>query len=768
MKKISLFLFLLVTSFVFAETVIFSDKFSNINNWNNTDLTGANPTNGIWKMINGSTDTFVLFQSYSINAAQTDYVNDGLPENGALSLKNSMNCASYSKVYIDFESIFQYPTGGTTTPNTAGRGYLEISTNNTSWTTALTLSANEAIVRRLDISQWAGSQATVYIRFRYQSNFSGYWQLNNLKVYNPDQVNVGVFNVSTNPTIRTQNGIQMLGFVLYNYGSDTVKNVSLDFKSDAAATPEALNLAVTIPPLSSVSRNEGLNWMCPNPGIFQTNLAVKNVNGGSNANTLNTNFNKLAIVYGGSNLNPRIPLFEVFTSSTCPPCNPGNANLHSIIDSKDSNEYNVLKFQQDFPGTGDPYATDELVSRRGYYGINSIPRMEIDGEWDGNANSFTEALYGQAIATQSFFDLKGTFFADTTKKEISVSLDIKPLTKLFTGEFRVHYAVVERLTTKNKKTNGETSFSQVVKKMLPDVNGTLLENVSASLMNANSTFKHSIVYSQKGSYRLPADGTAGNRINLSIGNTVENFNNLYVVAWVESKTEGLVLQSARLTKSSSATGGGGGGGGTLSVSDSVFKSVDSNASLTVSNTEVTKYKKLTAGKEYSWVITSTSLPSYWSMLSICDKFDCYFPPILSAKKFTADADSTKNFLKIDIQHNKKTGYGYVVLAVYDKLDSANTVKTTKFSLLVKKGTGGTGSVSKVEDAKDFYLADNKLYFTSDVLPVRFNIVTIDGKQVYTQSVTNGIEDINASIAKGVYFIEVEYSNKTPQILKVQF
>ena len=69
---------------------------------------------------------------------------------------------------------------------------------------------------------------------------------------------------------------------------------------------------------------------------------------------------------------------------------------------------------------------------------------------------------------------------------------------------------------------------------------------------------------------------------------------------------------------------------------------------------------------------------------------------------------------------------------------------------------------------DFYFADNRLYFTSDVLPVKFNIVTIDGKQIYTQFVTNDTENINANIAKGVYFIEVEYTNKTSQILKVQF
>lgn len=759
MKKISLLLILFVTRVASGETVIFSDKFSNINSWNNTDLTGGNPAAGIWKMLNGSTDTLVWFQSYAINAAKTDYLNDGLPENGALSLKNALNCSSYSKVFIDFESIFQYPTGGNTTPNTSGRGYLEVSTDNSSWTKALTLSANEAIIRRLDISQWAANQATFYVRFRYESDFSGYWQLNNLKIYNPDKTNLGILAI-TSAVERIADNIQFIDYYLYNYGSDTVKSATLDFKENPSATASTVSEAsLNIPPLSGKSISSSLTWMCPK-GIYKNNLTVKTVNGVTNSNTTYTSASRLAIAYGDVT-KVRVPLFEIFTSSTCPPCKPGNENLHSIIDTKDSGEFNVLKFQQDFPGTGDPYATIETVNRRGFYDINSIPRMEIDGGWDGNANSFTETEYATATAKKSFFDITGTYTSDTVKKEISVSLDIKPLTNLFTGEFRVHYAVAERITTKNKKTNGETSFTQVVKKMLPDENGTLLENVSSNLMTANLTSKHSIIYSQKGSYRLPADGTSGNRINLSLGNTVENFNNLYVVAWIESQTEGMVLQSARLTKSSS------GSGGTLAVTDSVFKSVDSNASLTALNMEVTKQMKLTTGKQYTWFITNTTIPSNWSLVSICDKFDCFYPPITGKHKFTAEADSTKNFIKVDIKHNKYTGYGYVVINLYDSLDSAASVKTTKYSLLVKKGSGGTGAITMVEDAQDFYYSDNKLYFTGSNKPVNYNVMSLDGKVIVSNKIEGTTEQI-PTLPKGIYLIEVEFKNSKPQILKAEF
>ena len=222
-------------------------------------------------------------------------------------------------------------------------------------------------------------------------------------------------------------------------------------------------------------------------------------------------------------------------------------------------------------------------------------------------------------------------------------------------------------------------------------------------------------------------------------------------------TQRVVIQSARLAKFSSA------GGGTLAVSDSAFKSVDSNASLTLSNTEVSINKKLTAGKEYSWMITNTSLPSYWSMLSVCDKFDCYFAPIVGTKKFTAVADSTKNFIKVDIQHNKKTGYGYVVLAVYDRLDSAATVKTTKFSLLVKKGTGGTGSVSRVEDASDklLHYFDNKIFVDIEFNGAQLEVYDIKGQLVLNTKVNADNIDFTP-LNNGIYIARI---SRDGEILK---
>ena len=350
---------------------------------------------------------------------------------------------------------------------------------------------------------------------------------------------------------------------------------------------------------------------------------------------------KLAIAYGTIN-NSRTPLFEVFTSSTCPPCKPGNENLHGIIDSKDSNEFNVLKFQQDFPGTGDPYATTETVNRRGYYGINSVPRMEIDGGWDGNANSFSAALYNDAIAKKSFFTLKGDFEADKDKNEIRVNMEISPLADLFTGEFKVQYAIVEGKTTKNVKTNGESVFDQVVKKMLPDENGTLLEIVSSDLMQANKKFTHSITYKANGNYRLPTNGQSANRINHASENSIEDFDDLYVVGWIESGTEKVVLQSFRLPLKSAT-----GPGGPTGIEDSFHAIVYDVVNQSSNNKEVTGTYNLDKDSTYVWDVpgATISLPSDWNFVSLCDNTLCYDAPVTS-KEFVAKGDSEKDYIKL--------------------------------------------------------------------------------------------------------------------------
>lgn len=779
MKKISLILILVafgLVSKISAQT-FYSDDFSatsNFSNWDNLDLTGSNPTNGKWQQwpssTNGgglafttATNGFAFFRSATISNNQ--YVNDNLPEDGVLQLKSPFSCASATKVFVEFSQFWGFNT------SLNARISLEYSYDKTTWQVLFTDSVMQnqnmfyggtATPSRVDATAAFAGKSSVYIRFRYKGNFSGSWAVDDLKVYVPFLNDLQVFQL-TSPTYRPQAANQEFKFFVRNNGGDPLTSFKADLYINGAKSGSTINVSgLNVAPatISEVTMVSGWN---PTPGFYTGQVrTIGDINGSGGAdltpNDNNTNIQDLVIY--GSTVAKRKPLYEIFTSSTCPPCKPGNETFHSIVDTSDPTSFVAIKYQQDFPGTGDPYCTNETVNRRTTpYAISSIPRMEIDGGWDGNASSFTSAMHNSQRALPSIVEMSGTYDVDKTTKKVTASVSFKPLINLTANDAKLYIAIVEKETYDNVKTNGETKFEQVVKKMIPNETGIFLNNISATAINSGVTTKLDTSYTFPGSYRLPTDGTAANRIKLATEHTVENFDNLYVVAWVQRANK-TVLQSVSLLKS------GSGGGGTASVTDSAYKSIDSTATAPTS-TEISKTRKLLTGDEYSWRLVDTLMPKTWKLESICDNIDCYFPPINGAKKFTAKADSTQNFIKVAINHNKRLGYGWARVRLYRTSDSAGSVITTKFSLLVKKGSGGSIS-SRVEDAKDFYFSDNKLYFTGDILPTKFNVVSLDGKQVYSQLVTSSVEAFAKSIPKGIYFIEVEYKDAMSQILKVNF
>lgn len=234
----------------------------------------------------------------------------------------------------------------------------------------------------------------------------------------------------------------------------------------------------------------------------------------------------------------RIPFFEIFTSSTCPPCKPGNENFHSIIDTIPANEFAYLKYQEDFPGTGDPYTTVETVNRRtNYYAINSIPRMEIDGGWDGNASSFTVPLYNAAKAIPAQFKMTGHYVQNNNSFTATVAFS--PLVNI-TGA-KLYMAIYEKHTTQNVKTNGETDFYQVVKKMLPSETGSTMPAVAIGSWDSLT-----LSYNFNGNFRLPTDGQTANIINLATEHSVEDFFDLGMIAWIQAPNKS-VLQACNMT-----------------------------------------------------------------------------------------------------------------------------------------------------------------------------------------------------------------------------
>ncbi len=187
-----------------------------------------------------------------------------------------------------------------------------------------------------------------------------------------------------------------------------------------------------------------------------------------------------------------------------------------------------------WPGNGDPYYTAEGNGRRNYYAINSVPRLEVDGQWDNNPIIYTAAMRDAAYNVPAYMTLDVDYLVSCNK--IDVNVEIIALQN-FSGDNRLHVAVIEHETFANMKSNGETEFINVMKKMLPNQNGTALGGIANG-----DTINHSFTYDFQGEFRLPSD--AGSPINHTGEHSVEEFFDLGVVVWVQNQSTKIVHQAA--------------------------------------------------------------------------------------------------------------------------------------------------------------------------------------------------------------------------------
>ena len=243
----------------------------------------------------------------------------------------------------------------------------------------------------------------------------------------------------------------------------------------------------------------------------------------------------------------RIPVIEVFTSSTCPPCKPGNETLHQVLEDYTPDQYTLIKFQEYFPGTGDPYTTSETIERGALYQVNNgIPFVAVDGKWIGNPNStFNSEVISSAQDEVAVAQLTSSY--SVNDKKVNINIDIESLIDLKSDNLKLHVAIAEKETTKNKKSNGETAFYHVVKKMLPDVNGTSINELKKG-EKATKTFE----FEFPGNYRLPKDGQNASIIKLDTEHSVEEFSDLEVVVWLEDVSTGSAFNSSQAQTVSSA------------------------------------------------------------------------------------------------------------------------------------------------------------------------------------------------------------------------
>lgn len=312
-----------------------------------------------------------------------------------------------------------------------------------------------------------------------------------------------------------------------NFGTATINSIDVNWQVDNGTIHTQTLSGLSVAPNGTYNFTHQDTWS-PSAGLYSVKVWVSNVNGSTDNDSTNDQIIKnISVASGSTN---RFPMFEDFTSSTCPPCAGFNSTSYTSFIQANTNNHNhsSVTYRVNWPGTGDPYYTAEVGTRVGYYGVSGAPTIFVDGEEkayilpDGSAFvpvSQLESYNTTAAAKPAYFTINAA--KNLTGSDLTLVINTTPY---LSGTYRLYAMVVERTTYNNAATNGETEFHDVFMKMIPDAGGTSI------------SFQHGVPVETQLSANLD-------------GLFIEEMSDLEVIVFIQDYAGKTVMQSTYATES---------------------------------------------------------------------------------------------------------------------------------------------------------------------------------------------------------------------------
>ncbi len=216
----------------------------------------------------------------------------------------------------------------------------------------------------------------------------------------------------------------------------------------------------------------------------------------------------------------KIALLEEATNASCGPCAANNPTLQKFVTTNFGGVISV-RYHAWWPGTDPMYSsnTTDNQNRIHYYNISGVPNYMIDGENLGVPSDPAEMENKMNESVSKTSPVELIVNKEIASDTIHTSIKIKAVGDLTENNLRLRVAVIERLVHYGHPpgTNGEKDFGDVMRKMLPDGNGTALSPMAAG---DSATFNFSVPV-----------------------NSEWNKDDLAVVAWIQNDDNKKVIQA---------------------------------------------------------------------------------------------------------------------------------------------------------------------------------------------------------------------------------
>lgn len=291
------------------------------------------------------------------------------------------------------------------------------------------------------------------------------WYFDDFELFIPVQVDLAM--AATDVPAYFQ-GERNINGTVTNLGLDDIisYDVNWSLNDGDVNTTSYTGLSLTTGTSHSFQSQQAIN---PPAGAHNFKIWVSNVNGVTPDGNPDNDMIEMTIGVPTETMQRR-PLFEEFTSSTCAPCATFNNNVFNPFIQQNGENIGLIKYQMNWPGSGDPYYTAEGGVRRTFYGVNAVPQLFAEGKNVSTNAGAVNTAYANGMADPAFVLISATHAVDGNT--FTVNTDITPYVDL--NQVTLHVVFIEQLTTGNVASNGETSFKHVMMKMMPDANGTTM------------------------------------------------------------------------------------------------------------------------------------------------------------------------------------------------------------------------------------------------------------------------------------------------------
>ena len=479
MKKITLITALFALLQVNAQ--VMTEGFDTALNWTVNRLSGTSTNAGWTRVTTGTNPSCTPY----VGAGMAKFASYDVAAGNVFALTSpTFNLVGTNSYCVKFAMYRDngYPTDAdkvevhlTTTATTAPSAGSLLGTVNRSISLAPTVSASGWYIYQFNIP--ASTSGARFLRLVATSQYGNNIFVDNVSVQQLVNDNLGIESVGLASTILGGTSNTITGS-FKNNGLNVVNTAVLNWQVDGGTIYSqnltGLNLAVG----ATYNYSHSNQWT-PTPGTYSLKVWVSNPNGTTDNFLADNEITKTIRV--ASNSTARKPLFEKFTSSTCGPCAGYNANAFTPFYTTNSSNVCLINYQVNWPGAGDPYYTAETGTRRTYYQVSAAPTLFIDSKSSTSGSTAgLQAEYSTAAAAPAYFGVSAT------KNLVGNVMNVSAVTTPYlTGQFRLFAVVVEKETTGNVASNGETSFKNVMMKMMPDPSGTILNCVADTPITTN-------------------------------------------------------------------------------------------------------------------------------------------------------------------------------------------------------------------------------------------------------------------------------------------